>query len=65
MTEELLTVKELSVKLRAHTSTVYRMLRNKSIPALRIGSDWRFDWNQVRMALEKLGAQGATARKYR
>jgi excisionase family DNA binding protein len=42
-----------------HRSTVYRLLRNKEIPAFKIGSDWRFhqeainDWlNRAQQAVK-------------
>jgi len=38
----LLTADELADFLRVHRSTVYRLLRNGQLPALRVGSDWRF-----------------------
>jgi excisionase family DNA binding protein len=33
---------ELAEYLRVHPSTMYRLLRHGTLPALRIGSDWRF-----------------------
>ena len=40
---QILTVNELAQYLRIHRSTVYRLLKTKSIPAFRVGSDWRFN----------------------
>ena len=40
--QEILTVKEVSELLKIHHSTVYKMIREKRIPAFKIGSDWRF-----------------------
>jgi excisionase family DNA binding protein len=55
----ILTVEELAKYLRVHRSTVYRLLRNKEIPAFKIGSDWRFhqeainDWlNRAQQAVK-------------
>jgi excisionase family DNA binding protein len=39
----ILTVRELSEYLRVHPTTIYRLLRDKQIPAFRVGGDWRFD----------------------
>ena len=33
---------ELAEYLRVHPSTIYRLLRHGTLPALRVGSDWRF-----------------------
>ncbi|MFC2045826.1 helix-turn-helix domain-containing protein, partial [Chloroflexota bacterium] len=40
---EFMTVEELSDYLRVNKKTVYRMLDQNKIPALRIGHQWRFD----------------------
>jgi excisionase family DNA binding protein len=40
---KVLTVRELSEYLRVHPSTVYRLLRQRQLPAFRVGSDWRFN----------------------
>jgi excisionase family DNA binding protein len=42
MDETIMTVKEAAIFLRCSQSKIYRMLKNKEIPAFRIGSDWRF-----------------------
>jgi excisionase family DNA binding protein len=39
---EVLTVKEVCGLLRVHSATVYKLVKNGSIPSFRIGSDWRF-----------------------
>ncbi len=38
----ILTVRELAGYLRVHQSTVYRLLRERKLPAFRVGTDWRF-----------------------
>lgn len=38
----LMTVPEVSQHLRISTGTVYRMLKRKSLPAFRLGGEWRF-----------------------
>jgi excisionase family DNA binding protein len=43
----IMTVKEVSEYLRVHPSTVYRMLRTGGLPAFRIGSDWRFNAEEI------------------
>ena len=42
-----LKVKDLSNYLRIHPSTVYRLLKTGQLPAFRIGSDWRFNVEEI------------------
>ena len=42
MRSRVLTVQEVSTYLRVHPSTIYRMLKKNQLPAVRVGSDWRF-----------------------
>jgi excisionase family DNA binding protein len=42
MDQEVMTVRELCEYLHVHRGTIYRLLRRNSIPAFRVGSDWRF-----------------------
>jgi excisionase family DNA binding protein len=44
---EVLTVKEVSELLKIHQTTVYKMIRESRIPAFKIGSDWRFQKDQI------------------
>ena len=47
MNHEIMTVRELAVYLHCHSSTIYRLLRAGKLPAFRVGSDWRFDRDQI------------------
>jgi excisionase family DNA binding protein len=40
--DEVLTVKEVCHALQVHPSTLYKLVRQGSIPSFRVGSDWRF-----------------------
>jgi excisionase family DNA binding protein len=42
-----LTVRELSDYLRVHPSTIYRLLRARQLPAFKVGSDWRFNVEEI------------------
>ncbi len=42
-----LTVRELAGYLRIHQATVYRLLREQKLPAFRVGSDWRFNREEI------------------
>jgi excisionase family DNA binding protein len=39
----IMTTAEVADYLHVHLSTVYKLLRQRNIPAMRIGSDWRFN----------------------
>ncbi len=41
--EELLTLEELAGYLRVTEKTIYRLLDKRSIPAIKVGRQWRFD----------------------
>jgi excisionase family DNA binding protein len=40
--DEVLTVKEVCDLLQVHPSTLYKLVRQGSIPSFRVGIDWRF-----------------------
>jgi excisionase family DNA binding protein len=40
--EKLMTVKEAAIYLRLNYMTVYRLIEKGSIPAIRVGGNWRF-----------------------
>jgi excisionase family DNA binding protein len=48
MFENLMTVKEVAAVLRVSPQTLYKMLEQRSIPAVKVGSQWRFDRDQIR-----------------
>ncbi len=51
-TGSLLTLKEVAQLLRLTPQTLYKMLKKGSIPAVRIGSQWRFEQEKVRQWLK-------------
>jgi putative molybdopterin biosynthesis protein len=51
-TDHLLTTDELARRLRVSRMTVYRMVRNQSIPYLRIGRELRFNAESVLQRLQ-------------
>ncbi len=57
--DNLLTVKEVSALLRVSPQTLYKMLEQGIIPALRVGNQWRFERQRVMEWLEQGGADGA------
>ena len=57
-----LTVQDLAHYLKVHPSTVYRLVKAGKLPAFRVGSDWRFNLEQIeswRLGLEKKTDGGA------
>jgi excisionase family DNA binding protein len=48
MFENLMTVKEVAALLRVSPQTLYKMLEQGTIPAVKVGSQWRFDRDEVR-----------------
>ena len=55
---KMMTVREVSAYLRVHPSTIYRLLRRHEIPAFQVGSDWRFNIQEIdrwRLTQEKFG----------
>ena len=46
--DKYITVDELSDYLRVHKTTIYRMLKQRKLPAFRIGSDWRFSLETIK-----------------
>jgi excisionase family DNA binding protein len=59
----ILTVRDLSIYLRVHPATIYKMLKRNQLPAFRIGSDWRFNVEAIDqwLASAEVGAPPAAA----
>lgn len=57
-----MTLEEVAVFLRVHQSTIYRLLRKHSIPAFKMGSDWRFNQESIEQWIVKREAESGTAR---
>ena len=53
---DLLTVKEVAKLLRLSPQTLYKMLEQGEIPAMRIGKQWRFEASVVKNWLESQGS---------
>ena len=49
-----MTVKEVAEMLRLSPQTLYKLLKEGQIPAIKVGSQWRFDRDRVR---EWIGSQ--------
>ena len=44
---KVMTVREVSAYLQVHPSTIYRLLKRHQIPAFHMGSDWRFNIEEI------------------
>ncbi len=58
---ELLTTRQVQALLRVDRTTIYRMVENGELPALRVGKQWRFAREQVEAWLRASGAAGSLA----
>jgi excisionase family DNA binding protein len=58
-TPTVLTFEEVTTVLRIHKSTLYRLLKRRRIPAMKVGRDWRFN----RQSLEKWINAGGDIRR--
>jgi excisionase family DNA binding protein len=59
MANKILTVSELADHLNVHRITIYRLLKDGSLPGFKIGRVWRFDLDEITnwMAAGKSGRQ--------
>jgi excisionase family DNA binding protein len=56
--DTVLTLEDVAQFLHVHPSTVYRLLKNRSIPVFKVGSDWRFNQDSIeRWIKEREAAQ--------
>ena len=51
--EELLTLEELATYLKISKPTLYKMVENGKIPALKIANRWRFKKDDINRWVEK------------
>lgn len=53
MTEEILTAEDVCKYLKIPRSSLYKLAREKGIPAFRVGRHWRFKKDKLAAWLEK------------
>ena len=51
--EEIMTLKEVAQYLKMKERTIYKWAQNGKIPAIKLGSTWRFRKEEVNAWLEK------------
>ena len=59
-TLKVMTVPEVAEYLRVHTSTIYRLIYRRQLPAFKIGSDYRFDRDAIENWMIELQSKGGT-----
>jgi excisionase family DNA binding protein len=59
--DELLNPKELAKRLKMHVKTVYAKAKAGDLPGLKIGGEWRFDWEDVVRFLKSSSSNKPTA----
>lgn len=45
--KNVLNAREVAAYLGVHLTTIYRLLKEKEIPAFRVGADWRFNLESI------------------
>ena len=57
MADNIMTLHELTAYLGIHSSTAYRMIKAKRIPAFKVGRDWRFNREHIDQWMAHGGSQ--------
>ena len=60
MDSNILTLTELTAYLGIHSSTAYRLIKRKNIPAFKLGRDWRFNREHIDAWMVRGGSQHVT-----
>jgi excisionase family DNA binding protein len=47
-----MTLEEAAEFLKVHPSTIYRLVKKRSLPAFKMGSDWRFNQESIERWIE-------------
>ena len=53
MSEQIMTVKDVASYLKLNERTVYRMATSAKIPALKVGTSWRFKREEIEKWIEE------------
>lgn len=63
-TPRILTVSELAGHLNVHRITVYRLLKNGTLPGFKIGRVWRFDLAEITLWMQTESASASCAKRF-
>lgn len=64
MMTDIVTIKEVATYLKINEKTIYKLAKEKRIPAFKIGGNWRFkktaidEWIKKNMYEENLNPEG-------
>jgi excisionase family DNA binding protein len=58
-----MTLDEVAQFLHVHASTVYRMVKDRRIPAFKVGSDWRFNMLSIENWMQTMESEQATKKE--
>jgi len=53
MTDEILTIQEVSKSLKLTEKTAYRLAGEKKLPGFKVGGSWRFKFKDIEQWIEK------------
>lgn len=56
--KKVMTIKEVADYLGVHASTVYKYAQSGTIPAFKIGSDWRFSQKHIDSWIDEMNKSG-------
>ncbi len=56
--KKVMTIKEVADYLGVHTSTIYKYAQSGTIPAFKIGSDWRFSQKHIDHWIDEMNKSG-------
>ncbi|MCS5596726.1 MAG: helix-turn-helix domain-containing protein [Alphaproteobacteria bacterium] len=59
MTDDILTIKELSSHLKTSEKTIYRILSKNEIPAFTVGNVWRFEKEAIDQWIKEKSKEAA------
>ena len=51
--QKVMNIKEVADYLGVHTSTIYKYAQRGTIPAFKIGSDWRFSQKHINLWIDE------------
>jgi excisionase family DNA binding protein len=60
MVATVMTLEEVAEFLRVHASTIYRLLKKGSIPAFKLGGEWRFNKESIEQWISEREASFAS-----
>jgi len=60
----MMTVREVALYLKCHSSTIYRLIKAGDLPRFRLGGDWRFLRSEVDKWIAEMQARPYAPRRH-